>query len=110
MREGATDLTKGLGEDEARDLLALAGRKPLAAGEPLFRLGGAADALYVVERGRIALSVPMRIRGAEEDVLVEEMGQGETVGWSGLIAPHRFTLDATAAVPSELLAFPRGVL
>ena len=110
MRKLAFDLTQGLAEDDTKALLALAGRKTLASGEPLFRLGAEADALYVVGRGRIALSIPMRIRGAEEDVLVEEMGQGETVGWSGLVAPHRFTLDATAVVPSEVLAFSRGVL
>ena len=110
MRNVALELVEGLAGDETAALLALAGSKTLDPGEPLFRLGAAADTLYVVARGRIALSLPMRIRGGEEDVLVEEKEPGETVGWSGLVAPHRFTLNATAAVPSEVLAFSRSVL
>ncbi len=110
MRNVALELVEGLSEQETAALLALAGTKTLDAGEPLFRLGAAADTLYVVARGRIVLSLPMRIRGGEEDVLVEEKEPGETVGWSGLVAPHRFTLNATAAVPSDVLAFSRAVL
>ena len=59
-------------------------------------------------RGRIALTLPIQIRGGEEEVLVEETLPGETVGWSGLVPPHRFTLNATAAIDSELLGFPRA--
>ena len=32
------------------------------------------------------------------------------VGWSGLIPPHRFTLQARAAVDTELLALPGPTL
>jgi hypothetical protein len=35
---------------------------------------------------------------------------GETLGWSGLIPPHRFTLKATAPVEGELLTFERRAL
>jgi CRP-like cAMP-binding protein len=63
-----------------------------------------------VPRGasRIALTLPIRIRGGQEEVLVEEKLPGETVGWSGLVPPHRFTLNATAAIDSELLGFARA--
>ena len=52
----------------------------------------------------------MRIRDREEDVLLEEKRPGETLGWSGLIPPYRFTLKAKASVESELVAFPRSAL
>jgi CRP-like cAMP-binding protein len=102
------DLLKGLSEEEEARFLALGVPTRLAGRQTLFRLGTEADKAYLVMRGRIALTLPIRIRGGEEEVLVEEKLPGETVGWSGLVPPHRFTLNATAAIDSELLAFPRS--
>jgi len=104
------DLTLGLSEEETATLLALGVPTAVGRGETLFRLGAAADALYVVEQGRIVLTLPMHIRDGEEQVVVEEKQPGDTLGWSGLVAPHRFTLNATAAVASELRAFQRAIL
>ena len=52
----------------------------------------------------------MQIRGQEEDVLVEERSPGQTVGWSALIPPYRFTLSATASPDTEVIALPRESL
>ncbi|HXY40278.1 MAG TPA: cyclic nucleotide-binding domain-containing protein [Vicinamibacteria bacterium] len=104
------ELTLGLSDQETVALLALGTTVTLRRGEHLFRLGDAADAVYVVEQGRVSLTLPMRIRDGEEEVVVEEKNPGETVGWSGLVPPHRFTLNATAALPSELRSFTRAVL
>ncbi len=104
------ELAHGLSEEETAALLALGTTVSLRRGEHLFRLGGVADAVYVVEQGRVALTLPMRIRNGEEEVVVEEKNPGETLGWSGLVPPHRFTLNATAAVPSELRRFGRADL
>lgn len=105
-----TDLLRGLPEDEAARVLALARAVSVPSGTVLFQLGAEADHLYLVVRGRIDLTLPMRIRDREEDVLLEEKGPGETLGWSGLIPPHRFTLKAKAAMETELLALPRAAL
>ena len=101
------DLLKGLSEEDASRFLALGMPASLSARQTLFRLGAEADKAYLVVRGRIALTLPIQIRGGEEDILVEEKQAGETVGWSGLVPPHRFTLNATASVGSEVLAFSR---
>jgi CRP-like cAMP-binding protein len=105
-----TDLMAGLTDAEIADVMRLATRARLASGETLFHLGDTADAVYLVERGRIALTLPVRVAGREEDVLVEERGPGQMVGWSGLIPPHRFTLNARAPLETELLALPRAAL
>jgi CRP-like cAMP-binding protein len=76
----------------------------------LFKLGDAAHSLYLIERGRIALTLPMQVPGGEQDIMVEERVAGQTVGWSALIPPHRFTLKATAQIETEVLAISRGVL
>lgn len=104
------ELTKGLGDEDAAALAALASPVHVASGATLFSLGSEADHLYVVERGRIALTLPMQLHGREEDVLVEERLPGEAFGWSALIPPHKFTLKATAPLDTEVLAFPRDAL
>jgi len=85
-------------------------RITLAPGEPLFLLGDNADEIFIVERGRISLTIPMRVGAREEAIPIEERQAGQIVGWSALIHPHRFTLTARALVESELLALPRVAL
>lgn len=110
MPTATPDLLRGLSDEETARLMALGTSATLASGQALFHFGDDADALFLVVRGRIALTLPMQIHEGEEEVLVEERQAGETVGWSGLVPPHRFTLNATAAVASELRTFPRAVL
>jgi len=107
MASVQTDLLNGLSEEDRAGFLALGVPTRLASRQTLFRLGTEADRAYLVTRGRIALTLPLRIRGGEEEILVEETLPGETVGWSGLVPPHRFTLNAAAAIDSELLGFSR---
>ena len=110
MTTDRPDLLRDLSEAEAADVLAIGSRIQLQSGDELFRLGTVADSVFVIDRGRIALTLPIQIGGREEDVFVEERVAGQTVGWSGLIAPHRFTLRATAPIETEVIALPRAPL
>jgi SulP family sulfate permease len=110
MANGASELLDGLTADESAEIKALGARLSLAAGDTLFRLGSEADRLFVVERGRVALSLPMHVGRNEEEVLVEERLPGQAVGWSALVPPHRFTLTAIAQLETEVLALPREPL
>jgi CRP-like cAMP-binding protein len=110
MPKPQTDLLKGLTDDEAASILALGAPVTLPAGAVLFRLGETAESMYLVRSGRIHLTLPITIRGSNEDVLIGERLGGETVGWSGLVPPHRFTLKASAPVAAEVIAFPRAAL
>jgi CRP-like cAMP-binding protein len=104
------DLLTDLVSDQADRVLALGTRMTLYRGEELFRLGERADRLVVIQRGRMKLTLPMQVRGREEHVLVEERGPGETIGWSALIPPYRFTLTATAPLETEVIAIAREAL
>lgn len=110
MTSGLPELLRGVADSHATAILALGSRVRLQSGTVLFTLGGAADTMFLVERGRIALTLPIQVGGREEDVLVEERQPGQTVGWSALIPPHRFTLKATALVDTELLGLTRAAL
>ena len=104
------DLLNGLTEAQAAGIRALGSPLRLAASESLFTLGSVADCVYLIERGRVALTLPMHVRGHEQELSIEERGPGETVGWSALIPPHRFTLSATALIETAVLALPRAAL
>ena len=104
------DLLKGLEPRDADEVLTLARRKTVRSGEELFRLGDDAHDLFVVARGRIRLTLPMQVRSQQEDVLVEERAVGQTVGWSALIPPYRFTLKAMAPLETEVMALSRESL
>ena len=41
---------------------------------------------------------------------MEERTAGQTLGWSALIPPHRFTLRAAASVDTEVIALSRVTL
>ena len=72
MARDASELLEGLSDEDAAGVKALGSSVRLSAGGALFRLGGEADHLYLITRGRVALSLPMRVGGHEEEVLVEE--------------------------------------
>ncbi|MBI4890990.1 MAG: cyclic nucleotide-binding domain-containing protein [Acidobacteria bacterium] len=110
MFDKRVELFSGLSSQQHDELIALGVRSTLPSGSVLFELGAPADHLYVILRGRIRLTLPMPIRGHEEDILVEESGPGETVGWSALIPPCRYTLKAAAPLETEVLALPKEAL
>ena len=110
MTNTQPDLLKELAADEVDRVMALGARMTLQRGEELFRLGETADRLFVIQRGRMKLTLPMQVRGREQHVLVEERGPGETIGWSALIPPYRFTLTATAPLETEVVAISREAL
>jgi CRP-like cAMP-binding protein len=104
------ELLNGLSPAEAEQILELGTRLIVPSGTLLFRLGDPADRLFLTERGRIRLTLPMHLRGKEEDVLVEERSPGQTVGWSALIPPYHFTLSAAASLDTEVIALPQKAL
>lgn len=100
----AHELLQGLAPADAEKVLSLGTRRRISAGSSLFRLGELAQCLYLVESGRMRLTLPLQIGERKEEILVEEKGPGQTVGWSALIPPYRFTLSAVAAVDTEVVA------
>ena len=103
-------LLDGLSPEETDAVLAVGTPMTVPSGGSLFRLGDSADHIFLIERGRIRLSFPMVVRGKEENVFFEEMTPGDTVGWSAMVPPYRFTLSASAPLETAAIALPRGEL
>jgi CRP-like cAMP-binding protein len=115
MRDDASllagsELLRGVEGATLERLLALGRAATVASGTWLFRLGDLAENVYVVLRGRIALTLPIEIRSVQQDVTVDEKGPGDVLGWSALVPPHRATLAARAIIDSELFLFPATVM
>jgi len=110
MSDQLPDLLRGLTPQDAADVMALGTRRTLAGGDVLFDIGADATHLFLVERGRVNLTMPIQVGERREDVKVEERGPGQMLGWSALIPPHRFTLKASAPFDSELISLPRQAL
>ncbi len=110
MSDQLPDLLRGLTPQDAADVMALGARRTLAGGAVLFDIGADATHLFLVERGRINLTMPIQVGERREDVKVEERGPGQMMGWSALIPPHRFTLKASAPFDTELISLPRQAL
>lgn len=104
------ELLEGLSPDALERVMALARQVKVPAGSVLFRLGEPAESVFIVTRGSIALTLPMRVLGKEENVLIEEMSPGEALGWSALLPSHTLTLTATATFEAEVLELPRDAL
>ncbi len=104
------DLLNGLAIGEAQAVLGLGQSKVLSSGAELFHLGDVADSIYLIVHGRLRLTLPMQVRNHEENILVEERASGQTVGWSALTPPYRFTLTATASLETEVIALSRAAL
>lgn len=105
-----SDLLIGLGRDERERLWGKGQSRTLPAGERLFSFGEDAAYLYVIERGLVALALPIEVAGETRDVVVEEQGPFAAIGWSALVPPHRYTLSAAAREKTVVRAFSPGSL
>lgn len=104
------DLLKGIPKESANRVLGLGSQRILAPGSTLFSLGDEATHLFLVVRGKANLTLPIRLEGTHKSAVVEERSPGQLLGWSGIIPPHRYTLQAITPVETELLALPRTPL
>jgi CRP/FNR family cyclic AMP-dependent transcriptional regulator len=65
-------------------------------GEYLFHAGGEADKFYLIREGKVALEV---LPPNRPPITIQTVSEGEVVGWSWLIPPHKWKFDARAAEP-----------
>jgi CRP-like cAMP-binding protein len=84
------DMERGVRETIA----GCAANERFKAGEYVFREGGTADRFYLIRHGSVALEVHVPGR---DPVVVETLQAGDILGWSWLVPPHRWIMDARAA-------------
>jgi sulfhydrogenase subunit beta (sulfur reductase) len=62
-------------------------------GEFIFHTGEDADRFYLIRHGKVAVETLIPERGA---VVVQTIGEGETLGWSWFVPPYKWHFDAQA--------------
>jgi zinc transporter ZupT len=77
--------------------------RELKAGEVLFRAGDAADALYIVEKGRVAVHAPAPADPAALGQKVAELSHGETFGEMAILSRGPRTATVVAVADTKLL-------
>ncbi len=87
-----------------KELAMLTEERSVEADTWLFRQGEVAEWLYLVQDGAMALAMVLHRNGSGEHVeKMGSIGRGELLGWSALIKPHVYTLDARATRKTKLL-------
>lgn len=74
--------------------------------EVIFRTGQPANTLYVIKSGHVQL-LSEKLESAQDTdpkpYIIRKLEGGETFGWSCLVPPHQWRLDAEASGKSELV-------
>jgi CRP-like cAMP-binding protein len=68
--------------------------------EYVFREGDPADRFFVVRHGRVALE--LHAPGSHH--VLDTVEDGDVLGWSWLVPPYRWFLDARAVAPTSAIA------
>ncbi len=82
-------------EDIAR-LAALARRGSVKAGESIDRQGEPADKFYIVESGRLGVTLDLDIGVSKKSYVVTTIGPGDMFAWSGIVGNPRYTAGSRA--------------
>ncbi|MBL9173463.1 MAG: cyclic nucleotide-binding domain-containing protein [Verrucomicrobiales bacterium] len=88
-------------------LAALASYAHFPEQQLIFESGGHAEQFYVLLRGSVALEAPS---GTGDVSVVQSLEAGETLGWSWLFPPYRWSFSARALVSVDALVLPGGIL
>jgi len=100
-------LFRGLPGGVAELVAGCAHNVAFSPGELILAEGGAADAFYLVRRGRVTLEVHAAGRGP---LVVETLDPGAVLGLSWLFPPYRWNLDARALDPVGAIAVDSSCL
>jgi CRP-like cAMP-binding protein len=98
---------QGLPERHVGLMVGCALQERFPAGEFIFRMGEEANRFYLIRHGRVALEFYTAERGP---ITVQTVGDGEALGWSWLVPPYRWNVDARTVEPTLVLSFDGACL
>lgn len=87
-------LFKGIDAASTDWLAACAQEHPYEAGDFLLQTGKPANHLFLLVRGRVSIEAPPV--GEKGAIIIQTLADGDTVGWSWMLPPYTWNLDARA--------------
>ena len=97
-------LFASLDDDAARDLRNLLSEKTVTQNTRLFRQGDSGDAMYLIESGRVRISIR---DDEEQEVTLAELAQGDFFGEMSIIDGRQRSADAKVIEDSRLAVLSR---
>jgi CRP/FNR family cyclic AMP-dependent transcriptional regulator len=85
----------GLGPAHLSLIVGCAANEVFPADSFLFREGEPAQTFYLIREGKVALEIAAPGRGPDA-LVIQTLGEGDVVGFSWLIEPHRWEFDGRA--------------
>jgi uncharacterized membrane protein len=99
-------LFASLDDDAARDLRSLLSDKRVPQNTRLFRQGDKGDAMYLIESGRVRISIR---DDDEQEVILAELAQGDFFGEMSIIDGRQRSADANVIDDAQLAILSRDV-
>ena len=98
---------RGMDEAFVARLAKMAYERSFDTGDLLVREGDPADEFLLLFHGKVAMEIVLPGRPR---TTIQTLGPGEVVGWSWLIPPYCWRLDARAVKPTRTLGLAAGNL
>jgi len=70
-------------------------------GETILREGEPADKFYLIRQGKVAIEISAT---PQRSITIQTISNGEILGWSWLIPPHRYRFNARALEDTRAIA------
>ena len=100
-----SELFRGLTGEELEKVAALARVEVHEMGATLFTEGSAAEDLYIIEIGRVAMDMSLSpTPGVGKQTTVETLTKGQIFGWSAVGGTPVYIMTARAVQPVRLIA------
>jgi len=90
---------KGLTQEYINFIVGCTTHKVFKEGEVILKEGEAADKFYIIRSGKVAIYI-----GHPSEITIQTIGEGDILGWSWLIPPHRYRFSAKALENTRALA------
>jgi CRP/FNR family cyclic AMP-dependent transcriptional regulator len=100
--------TAGMPEAHLTQLSEVAREIKFGGGEVILRQREPANCAYLLASGKVLLLV--HSRATHRNVCVDTLGEGDVLGWSWLVAPYCWHLEAVAIEPTTAIVLDGSAL
>lgn len=99
---------EGFSEQHLQQIFSYASTVQFHAGQKVFGEGAVADKFYIIRSGKVALEIPRPYHEGRFEL--QQLGEGEVLGWSWFIEPFKWHFDARAIAMTRAIAFDAASL
>ncbi len=92
---------KDLNQEFLEFIVSCASNVRFREGEIILREGEPADKFYLVREGKVEININT---AQHRSITIQTLRDGEILGWSWLIPPHRYRFDAKALADTRAIA------